>query len=233
MKCVILQPSYLPWRGYFHQIREADVFVFYDDVQYDKGGWRNRNRVKAPGGSQWLTIPVRHKGTLQLKTKIEEIEICWARDWPRKHAATLRQLYSAAPHFERYSDLLEGLFSSRPTHLADFTIETTRALAEALGIGDTRFLRASSIPRPSARKTEDLLAILVHLGADEYISGPSARSYLDEPRLEEAGVRVRYMDYDYPDYPQLHPPFDPHVSIVDLLFMTGPQAPDYIWRGSA
>ena len=164
MKCVILQPSYLPWRGYFHRIREADVFLFYEDVQYDKGGWRNRNRVKAPGGSQWSTIPFRHKGTPQLKTKIEEIEICWARDWPRKHAATLRHLYSGAPHFERYSGLLEGLPSSGPTRLADFTIESTRVLAEALGTGDMRFVRASSIPRPSAR------------------------SYLDGQRLEEAGI---------------------------------------------
>jgi len=229
MKCVILQPSYIPWRGYFHQIREADVFVFYDDVQYDARGWRNRNRVKAPGGSQWLTIPVHHKGSQPLGTPIAEIEICWDGDWPRKHWSTLTHLYGSAPHFERYAPLLEAFFSSRPTRLAEFTIELTRALADELELRTTQFLRSSAIPRPSGHKTADLLNILTHVGADTYVSGPSARDYLDVERLTEAGIEVRFMEYDYPVYPQLHPPFDPRVSILDLLFMVGPEAPSYIW----
>jgi hypothetical protein len=229
MKCVILQPSYIPWRGYFHQVREADVFVFYDDVQYDAHGWRNRNRVKSAGGTVWLTIPVQQKGARSRGIPISEIEISQDRDWARKHWSTLKQAYRRAPHFDRYAPLLERFYSTRPTRLADFTIELTQALAVELGICNTRFLRSSEIPRPAAHRTDDLLAILQHIGAGEYISGPSARSYLDEDRFGQAGVRVRFMDYAYPDYPQLHPPFDPRVSIVDLLFMAGPEAPDYIW----
>src|SRR5580692_4013853 len=107
MNCAILQPSYLPWRGYFHLIQKADVFVFYDDVQYDKHGWRNRNRVKTPSGVQWLTIPVQSRGCVTEKTPIKDIEIVWDRDWATKHWATLRQAYSKrAPHFARYTDLL-------------------------------------------------------------------------------------------------------------------------------
>ena len=230
MKCVILQPSYIPWRGYFHQIREADVFVFYDDVQYDARGWRNRNRVKSSRGAQWLTIPVHHKGSQPLGTTVKEIEICWDRDWIRKHWSTLTNLYGPAPHFERYAPLLERFFSSRPTHLADFTIELTLALAAELGIGATQFLRSSKIARPAASRTDDLLAILERVGATEYVSGPSAEDYLEAKRFDEAGLRLTYMQYDYPVYPQLHPPFDPQLSIVDLLFMVGPAAPRYIWE---
>jgi hypothetical protein len=230
MKCVILQPSYIPWRGYFDQVHEADVFVFYDDVQYDARGWRNRNRVKSPRGSQWLTIPVLHRGSQRLDTPIAQIEICWDRDWARRHWTTLTHLYGGAPHFERYRPMLERLFASRPKLLADFTIELTRAIAGELDPGETRFLRSSRISRPHARKTDDLLSILDRVGADTYVTGPSARDYLDVERLEQAGIETRFMSYDYPDYPQLYPPFDGHVSILDLLFMVGPEAPSYIWR---
>jgi hypothetical protein len=233
MKCVILQPSYIPWRGYFHQIHEADLFVFYDDAQYDARGWRNRNRVKSPDGSRWLTIPVLHKGSQPLGKPSHEIEICWDRDWARKHWTTLIHLYGTAPHFDRYAPVLEPLFSSRPELLVDFTIDLTQTLAAELGLAATRFLRSSAIERPIAQKTDDLLSILTRVGADRYISGPTARDYLDVDRLARAGIETRFMTYDYPDYPQLYPPFDPRVSILDLLFMVGPEAPGYIWEEHA
>ena len=229
MKCVILQPSYIPWRGYFHQVQEADVFVFYDDVQYDAHGWRNRNRVKSPGGSVWLTIPVLQKGARSRGIPISEIEISQDSDWSRKHWSTLTQAYRRAPHFDRYAPLLERFYTSRPTRLADFTIELTQALADELGLQSTKYLRSSTIARPPAHKTTDLLNILTHVGADTYISGPSARDYLDLDHLTQQGIESRFMAYDYPAYPQLHPPFDPRVSILDLLFMVGPEAPSYIW----
>jgi hypothetical protein len=229
MKCVILQPSYIPWRGYFHQVREADVFVFYDDVQYDAHGWRNRNRIKSANGSIWLTIPVLQKGARSQSIPIRDIEISWSRDWARKHWTTLCQSYRAAPHFERYAPLLESFYSSRPRRLAEFDVALTRALADQLGIRGTRFLNASEIERPKARRTDDLLAILRHVGADEYVSGPSARTYLDAEAFHRAGVRLTFMRYDYAEYAQLHPPYDPRVSILDLLFMVGPEASGYIW----
>jgi len=229
MKCVILQPSYIPWRGYFHQIREADVFVFYDDVQYDAHGWRNRNRIKSSGGSVWLTIPVLQKGARSRGIPISAIDISQDSRWSKKHWSTLTQSYRRAPHFDRYAPLLEKFYSSRPTRLADFTIELTQALAAELGLHSTKFLRSSTIVRPTDHKTADLLNILAHVGADTYVSGPSARDYLDLDHLTRQGIETRFMAYDYPAYPQLHPPFDPGVSILDLLFMVGPDAPGYIW----
>ena len=228
MNCVILQPSYIPWRGYFHQIRRADVFVFYDDVQYDKHGWRNRNRIKTAAGVQWLTIPVFTRGVVAEGVPVNEIRIRWDPDWSAKHAATLRHAYGRAPHFQRYFGLLEEAYAARPERLVDLTIPLTIWLAAELGISTTRFLRSSQL-RARGHQTERLVAILREVGADHYLSGPSARDYLEEDRLRAAGITLEYLEYDYPEYPQLHPPFAPGVSILDLLFMTGERAPAYIW----
>ncbi len=226
MNCVILQPSYIPWRGYFDQIRRADVFVFYDDVQYDKHGWRNRNRIKTANGAQWLTIPVTKKGNVTQHLLINDIRICWDAPWNVKHWTTIQQSYRKAPHFQRYAPLLEQLYASRPEFLADLSITSTIALASELGIANTRFLRSSELGVAGA-KTDRLVGILQAVGADHYISGPSARDYLEEEKLAAAGVTLEYAAYNYPEYVQLYPPYDPNVSILDLLFMTGPEALTY------
>lgn len=228
MKCVILQPSYLPWRGYFHQIQKADLFVFYDDVQYDDRGFRNRNRVKTDSGLRWLTIPVYSQGVQITHTPIRDVRISWDRPWARKHWETIRHAYGRAPHFGRYADLLKGFYARRGEALADFTIELTVALAWELGLTETRFMRSSSLAVAGTR-TDRLLALLAAVGADHYISGPSARAYIEEDKLRAKGVSLEYMTYDYPEYEQLYPPYEPRVSILDLLFMKGPQAGEWIW----
>lgn len=227
MRCVILQPSYIPWRGYFHQIYQADVFVFYDDVQYDKHGWRNRNRIKTHQGPQWLTIPVHSRGAPVHQIPINCISIDWRQPWNRKHWKSLLQAYNKAPYFQRYAPLVEHFYQQHPERLADFTIELTIALARELGIIHTQFIRSSSLPA-SGSKAARLIQILKHLGASDYLSGPSARNYIEEASFKAAGIRLEYIEYDYPVYPQLYPPFDPQVSILDLLFMTGPEAMNYI-----
>ncbi len=230
MKCVILQPSYIPWRGYFDQIDRADVFVFYDDVKYDKNGWRNRNRIKAPQGSRWITIPVLTGGLETNQTPINEICIDWSQDWNRVHWNTLTTYYARAPFFDRFSPLLQPFYEQQTALLADFVIALTIALAREIGF-DTQFLRSSQIEGISGHKTERLIQILTRLGASEYVSGPSARDYLEEDRFAQAGIDLSYMEYKYPEYEQLYPPYDPQVSILDLMFMTGPETLRYI-RGS-
>jgi len=232
VNCVILQPSYIPWRGFFHQVQKADVFVFYDDVQYDDRGWRNRNRVKTAGGPQWLTIPVFSRGAQVEATPIHEVPICWDRPWARKHWSTIRHAYSRAPFFARYAALVESLYARRDERLADFTIEFIVALSRELGLERTRFLRSSTLGVTGDRM-ERLLGILKAVGGRHYISGPSARAYVDESMLRGAGISVEFMVYDYPEYEQLHPPYDPQVSVLDLLFMKGPEAPAYVWGAEA
>lgn len=232
MNCVILQPSYIPWRGYFDLIQRADVFVFYDCVQYDDRGWRNRNQIKTPQGLQWLTIPVKAKGAQSKSTLIQDIRIVWDSPWNKKHLATLQHNYGKAPHLADYTELLLEFYSRKDEFLADFTCELTMRLARELGMGKSRFLRSSTLPAHGT-KTTRLLSILTHLGATHYISGPSARSYLEPNQFAEAGITVEYMNYAYPAYPQLYGPFLPQVSILDLLFMTGQGAPQYIHEDKA
>lgn len=226
---MILQPSYIPWRGVFDLVHRADVFVFYDDVQYDKHGWRNRNRVKTAQGSKWITIPVLSRGNVSEGLLLKDAKIAWTEDWAKKHAATIRQSYAKAPFFAKYAPLLEQFYSKRPELLCDFTIETTIALAKELGLDKTRFVRSSELGIEGA-KTERLVNIVKSVGCDHYLSGPSAKDYIEEPLFTDAGVALEYVKYEYPEYEQLHPPYDPQVSIFDLLFMKGPEAPSFIWK---
>jgi hypothetical protein len=228
MNVVILQPSYIPWRGYFHQVAKADLFIFYDDVQFDKRGWRNRNRIKTAQGAQWLSIPVFARGAQTENIPINQIRLVWEEPWNTKHWTSIKHAYSKAPYFDFYKDKIESLYTTHPEFLADYTIETTIALARLLGIEHTQFKRSSEIPGINGQKTDRLIQILKAVGATHYISGPSAKDYIENEKFEEAGISLEYMVYNYPEYQQLYPPFDPQVSVLDLLFMTGPFAFNFI-----
>lgn len=229
MRCAVLQPSYLPWRGYFHQIQKADVFVFYDDVQYDKHGWRNRNRIKTANGPQWLTVPVSARGNVTDGLPIDQVRIA-DRKWPGKHLASIRQAYAKAPHTDRCLALIEPLLMGEHERLVDLTIALTEVLADELGI-ETEFVRSSTL-EVGGDRMDRLVGVLERVGATHYISGPAARDYMDEGRLERAGISLEYMEYDYPEYSQLHPPFEPQVSVIDVLAMAGDAAPSLIWGDS-
>ncbi len=230
MKCVILQPFYIPWRGYFHQIQKADAFVFFDDVQYEKRGWMNRNRIKTAHGAQWLSIPVSNKSSIVKNTPINEIEIDKTQAvWREKHWKSVRQSYAKAPFFNQYEKLLTEFYERDDQFLADFTIDLTIALARELKIENTKFYRASEF-KATGRKTDRLLSILEKIGATHYISGAAAKSYIEPEKFAEAGITLEYMIYDYPAYEQFYPPFDGAVSIIDLLFMKGGEAGKYIWN---
>jgi hypothetical protein len=227
MKCVILQPSYIPWRGYFNQIWKADLFIFYDDVQYDKNGWRNRNRIKTSQGLQWLTIPVHTKGSVPEGTLINKINISWEKPWPLHHWRGIQFAYRNAPFFSQYEHYFSEIFSRKPKLLADFTIETTIEISRLLGIDHTQFIRSSEIPNIEGARTDRLISILERVGADYYISGPSAKDYIEREKFVSAGIKLEYINYDYPEYEQLHPPFEGQVSIIDLMFMQGPNSLEF------
>jgi len=226
MNCVILQPSYIPWRGYFDQIRCADVFVFYDDVQFDKGGWRHRNKIYTPAGPQWLSIPVKSKGHLLNALQVKDVLIDWSQNWIVKHWRSICQNYARSPFFNEVSSMLQPFYDSHPETLCDLVIPLTIRISEFLGFS-TRFLRSSDISIGGSQ-TERLVNIVKANSCSHYISGPSARSYLDETQFASSGISLQYVVYDYPEYAQLHKPFEPQVSIIDLLFMVGPNAAKYI-----
>lgn len=224
-KVAILQSNYIPWKGYFDIIHDVDLFVFYDDVQFTKNDWRNRNRIKTAGGSQWLTLPVGQK----LDRLVCEVKLDNPR-WAEKHLRTLCQNYGKAPCFRHYRDFLEEVYVRRQwatlSELNHYMIKTIAR--DFLGIG-TEFADSRDY-RSSGMRLERLLDLLRQCEAGVYVSGPAARSYIDAGELAAAGIDLVYKDYTgYPEYPQFHPPFDHHVSILDLLFQVGPDAPWYIW----
>jgi WbqC-like protein family len=218
---VILQPSYLPWRGYFDLIRRSDTFIFYDDVQYDRGGWRNRNQIKTPSGLKWLTIPVHSKGHISEGVLLRDVAIDARTPWRRKHLDSIRHAYARAPHFKATHAFLENILEIDTPLLADLTIATTTEIARHIGL-QTQFMRSSQFGL-GGNKTQRLVDLLKELGADRYLSGASAKSYIDESMFAQAGIELEYATYDYPVYHQFHGPFTQHVSIVDALMMLGPQ----------
>jgi hypothetical protein len=164
-----------------------------------------------------------------MKTPIVEIPIVWDTPWPRKHLKALELSYGKAPFFRRYSDLLNEIYERHDIKLADFTCGTTELIARELGISHTRFLRSSHLPAEGG-KTDRLLSILRHLGATHYISGPSAKEYIEKDKFDAADVSLEFMNYDYLEYPQINGSFSPKVSVLDLLFNVGPKARHFIWE---
>lgn len=226
-RIAIVQSNYIPWKGYFDLINAVDEFVLYDDVQYTRRDWRNRNRIKSARGPVWLTVPVRVKG--RFEQTIAETEIA-DPSWGTEHWRTLVHAYARAPYFGVYRDLFEPLYLGQsPERLSEVNRRLLLAVCDALGIGTP--ITLSSEYRLVEGKQERLIEICRQAGATTYLSGPAARSYIDEAHFADAGVTVEWADYGgYPEYPQQHPPFDHYVSVLDLLFNVGPRAPEYMKR---
>ena len=228
MKSVLLQPSYIPWRGFFHQIYMSNLFIHYDDAQYDKHGWRNRNKIRNKNGELWLTIPVLSKGNVENNLLIKDVRINNSTNWAKKHWQTIEQSYSKTLFFDKYSSSLKSFFDNPPELLVDFVIPLTEHISSLLDITHVKFLRSSTLAC-SGNKTEKIVNILKYVESNYYISGPSAKDYMDENLLAENNITVRYMDYMYGDYPSLFGNTSSSLSIIDLLFIMGPLTNQFIW----
>jgi hypothetical protein len=220
----VLQSNYLPWKGYFDIIRRADLVVFYDDVQFTKNDWRNRNRIKTRSGLLWLTVPV----GADISRRICDVAIDDER-WQRRHHRTLVQEYGKAPCFELVRPLLdEGLLGRRWTNLSELNQWFIRAICERYLALAPRWLdsRAFSL---AGSGSDRLLQLVAATGAARYVSGPAGQAYIDQATFAARGIAVEWMDYSrYPEYPQFHPPFEHAVSILDLLCHLGGEAPRFI-----
>jgi hypothetical protein len=229
MRVVILQPGYLPWLGFFEQLKRADVFVIYDDVQFDRRGWRNRNRIKSPDGPVWITVPVIQKG--RFGEEVCEVRIDNDRNWRRKHIESIRRFYRRAPYFEHYFTPISREIEKQNEKLVDLDISLIYLLARCIGEPESKFRRSSEM-EIGGGKTTRLLNICKALNADEYYTGAAAKDYFDMKPFDDAGIRVEFQDYRHPVYPQLFGDFVPYLSIIDLLFNTGPDADEIIDAGT-
>jgi hypothetical protein len=220
----IIQSCYIPWKGFFDLIGRCDEYVVFDSVQYAKRHWHNRNRIKTANGTEWLTIPVITKGRFDQPIDAVEIE----KPWAEKHWRAIESSYKQAPYFDLLAPMVRGWYeqAEKKSLLTDVNKIFLNEIADFLGL-KTRITSDQSYPSPGT-KTERLLAIAHAAGANIYLSGPSARSYLDEQMFASVGIAVEWMNYDqYPEYNQLHGHFDHAVTILDPLFNLGTDMMQY------
>ncbi len=220
-KIAIMQPTYFPWLGYFALMDRVDEFVFLDSVQFERRSWQQRNRIKTANGVQLLTVPVMKKGLRQ--QKINEVEIQQDVNYIAKHIGSISAAYSKAPFYDRYREDLFSVLAENYTKLSDLTIGLTVKLKNMLGIECC--LCKSSDMDVSGTKADLLANICEQLSATQYISPVGSRGYLEaSTAFQEKNIAVEYNEYIHPEYPQLFGTFEPFMSIIDLLFNTGPDS---------
>jgi hypothetical protein len=224
-KVAILQSNYIPWKGYFDMIASVDEFILYDDMQYTRRDWRNRNQIKTSQGVLWLTVPVLAKGKYHQTIRETQID---GTDWAEAHWKTLTQNYRRAQHFAEIATWLEPIYVNESY---SYISQLNRRFIEVI----CRYLEIPTIITNSwdykliDGKTERLADLCVQAGASEYISGPAARNYIKEQVFSDMNIKLTWFDYaGYPEYPQLWGEFAHGVSILDLLFNCGKEARRYM-----
>lgn len=225
MKSIFIsQSNYIPWKGYFDAINSADEFILYDEMQYTKNDWRNRNKIKTPQGAVWLTIPVRQNN---LGQKISESKTT-NNLWQKSHWNSLVSNYNKSKYFKMYKDRFYSLyFDHESDFLSDINVRFLKAICEILDI-KTTFISSADLTL-QGDKSERIVNICKNRGAQNYLSGPSAKNYLDEKLFTDNNLNIKFMDYTgYPPYEQLYGDYIGEVSVIDLLFNNGPDSKKYM-----
>lgn len=227
-KIAILQSNYIPWKGVFDMMNKVDVFVFFEDVDFTKRDWRTRNKIKTPEGEVWLSIPVKKSSR---GTKIYEIEISQETNWQEKHYQTIVQYYKKAKFFSEYKWLLDKIYLEKKwENLSEFNIYVNTLIARELGI-KTTFINSKDL-ETNGTKDDKLIEIIKKLDGDFYLSGPAAKDYIVNEKFKKEKIELAYIEYKYPEYTQLYGEFNHYITILDVLFNCGKEAPKYIFTGN-
>jgi hypothetical protein len=229
MIIVISQPMLFPWAGMLGQVRAADIFVHYPDVQFSKGSFVNRVQIKTAQGIKWLTVPLQG---LRLGQRINEVRIDNHRNWRQEHLRSLSDAYASAPYVDEMLNLVESVYRFDYEVIGDLSAASLMALCKHYGLDSYRIFKNSDTLEIGGSSSQRVLDIVLELGGDVYLTGHGASRYLDHEAFEQAGVRVEYMDYVNPPYAQLHGEFTPYVSALDLIANTGSKGIDFIWPRS-
>jgi hypothetical protein len=223
---VILQPTYLPWIGFFAQIDVADIFVFYDDVQFVYRSFHRRNRVRTPQGWTFLSVPVEDKFGTIAETKINNTIA-----WQEEHRRTIEHCYKNSRHFKDHKNLLDDLYGKQWSSLGEMTISHAKRISEEAGIS-SEFINSSDLS-PEGSKTERLIDTLKKVNADAYLTGPACRVYLEVKRFEQEGIDLQWFMFKHPTYEQRFKGFNPYMSFIDLLFNEGAESTRRTMREAA
>ena len=215
----IHQPQFLPWLGYFDKLDRSDVFCLLDTVQYKKNEFQNRNRIKTADGWQWLTVPV----TYRFPQRIYEVGVNQTVDWQRKHLQALKTNYRKAPFFDTYIGKFEKFYQQPFELLAEVNVECIKLLMDLLGL-KSKVVLSSSLQVETEDPTLRLVEICQTLDGDTYLSGRDGAKYMDLDTFHGHRIEIIFQDFNHPDYPQCYGPFEPNLSVVDLLFNCGPES---------
>lgn len=225
-KIAMLQPNYIPWKGVFDLISKVDVFVFYDDVQYTKRDWRNRNKIKSKDGELWLTVPVKNNG----KQLICEVDIDPASDWQSSHYRTIKGNYLKAPFFKDYEYILDEIYLKRKWEkISELDIFSTKLIANALDL-KPEWVIASELGVQGNKDGEKVIEICKRLDCNYFINGPTSKEFMNEEKFKTENIVLDYMEYKYEEYPQLHGEFIHAVSVLDVIFNCGPDAKKFVYQ---
>lgn len=229
MNIVISQPMFFPWVGLFEQIRLADVYVHYGDVQFSKGSFVNRVQIKTPEGVRWLTVPLQNVALGQL---IDDVQINESTDWRTRHLNILERAYSEAPYRTQMLDLVRSVYEQKAEGIGQLSRRSIEACCAFYGLNIGKRFVESKQTGIGGKGSERVLEIVKVLGGAKYITGWGAKNYLDHSQFERAGIEVEYMNYEKRSYPQLHGEFTPYVSILDLIANTGRDGLECIQSGT-
>ena len=226
-RCVVVsQPMYFPWPGIFEQVRLAQTFVHYDDVQLPQGrSFMTRVQIRTARGPEWLTVPVKRDAKV-----IRDVRVDDSQDWRRKHLATLAQNYGRAPFFAEMLELARSVIERPTPWLWELNVHSIESVASYFRLSPT-FLLSSRLG-VAGSSSERLLNLVRNLNGLVYVTGHGAKNYLDHELFERNGIEVRYMNYERAEYPQMHEHFDPHVSILDLVANAGKEGGAFLRSGT-
>ena len=226
-KIIITQSNYIPWKGYFDSINFVNEFVIYDEVQYTKRDWRNRNKIKTPNGPLWLSVPIEVKG--KFFQRIKETHVLTTENWRLTHWKTIQMNYSKTPFFKTYKDTFEEFYMhNNDLSLSNINYSLIKIINKILGITTTLHW-SDEIPHASEERNERLIEICKHLDATDYYSGPAAKVYMNEELFKREGINVHFFNFGgYPEYKQLYGEFIHELSILDLIFNEGPNSINFM-----
>ena len=216
MVVTIHQPDFLPWLGFFKRWKQSDIYIVLDDVQFIRRGWHHRDKIKTVHGAEWLTVPVKKRS--RYHQKISEVEIDYHENWQQSHFGIVKAAYSKAKNFNLVFDVLTNIYSKNHRFLIDLNMDFLKFCAAQLGI-DTPVLKASTYSTKET-KSRKLLELVNAVGGSVYLTGIGSMDYLDEKIFSEAGVEVKWQEYEHPIYPQLHGKFEKTLSVLDYLMVS-------------
>jgi|TARA_Y100000310_G_scaffold114203_1_gene112701 hypothetical protein len=222
------QPVYLPWLGLFHKIALADNFVWFDDVQYQKKDWNNRNKIKTKNGPIWLTVPVLSKK--HFEKKVGRIKINNDLPWAKKHLKSIQFSYSKSKYFDYYYEFFKNVYNKKWIFLSDLNLHILKFFLKELKI-EVPIVKLSDL-KISGQKSDLVLNMCKQLKAKIYIFGGEGKNYADQEKFRGSGVEPIFQEYNHPEYQQMHGDFISHLSIIDLLFNCGPECYDILMHGN-